>query len=646
MALDTDRPSAPQLNTMTVRAKALSTTARSRVHEQWQATAGIRHSITRWTRRFGTKILPWARAQPIWRWCTASLRNRIIAANFIGLGILLSGLTLLTVQHTWLIDARTESLRTQARMIAVAIASNAKLRTDGLVIDPDQLTAKDGAFPQFHDDSLSRLAFDIAPEQVAPVLRRLIQNNDVRVRIVRRDGRILVDSNTSFGRSNAAPANGANGNDIESITDTRLRSLWTKFVAYFMRSSLQIYRELPSSAVLGYPEVQDSMKGNLGSMMLLNNEGEQIIGVAAPIQRLNTIPASVFLTTRPGDLESILWRERRPFFVLSLLALIATGLASWLLARTIGGPMHQLSRAAEHVSRNISNSRELPEMPDRRDEIGVMARNFSTMTAALYRRIEASDRFAQDVAHELKNPVAAARSTAESLGYAKTPEKRDELVRQIQGELKRLNRLISDVANASRLDAELALQETEPVDLSTITTNIAGVFRDIQNGQDGPPCKIELKIAPTTTRTDYRVDGNEGRIGQVITNLLDNAISFSPGEATVTLTLDHDGPDVVLTIDDEGPGIPPNKLEDVFKRFYSDRPQSDNKRGKNSGLGLSISREIIEAHGGVIRAQNIKAIPGQEIGVHDVPELAERRIEGVAGVRFEIRLPRLTVQSR
>ena len=639
MPLDTGRPPEPSPQHSSNGPASLATRLREALAPVTAVLNSIRRGALLWLRWAGTKFLPWARTQPLWRWCTASLRNRIIAANFIGLGILLAGLGLLTFQHTWLIDARTESLRTQSRMIAVAIASNAKLRTDGLVIDPDQLTEKNGAFPQLHDDSLSRLAFDIAPEQVAPVLRRLITKNDVRVRIVRRDGRILVDSNTSFGRTEA-------GNEPDNPEDARLRSLWTKFVAYLMRSSLQIYRELPSAKIMDYPEVKASLNGNLGSMILLNDDGEQIISVAAPIQRADAIPAIVFLTTRPGDLENILWRERRPFFVLSLLALIATGLASWLLARTIGGPMYQLSRAAEHVSRNISNRRDLPEMPDRRDEVGLMARNFASMTAALYRRIEASDRFAQDVAHELKNPVAAARSTAESLGYAKTPEKRDELVRQIQGELKRLNRLISDVSNASRLDAELALQETEPIDIAEIATNISNVFRDIQNGQDGPPCKIVMTMDRPADSGAFRIDGNEGRIGQVLTNLLDNAISFSPADATVTLHLAQDGNDIVISVEDEGPGIPPDKLEDVFKRFYSDRPQSDNKRGKNSGLGLSISREIIEAHGGVIRADNILAQPGQKIGIHDVPELAERRIKGVAGVRFEVRLPRIGMRRR
>lgn len=653
MPLDTDQPgttgtgSRPQMWSSAGRAHARRqiveglVVARSSVRS---ALRPARTALTPWLAPAWKNVKAWSQRQPAWRWlvlpawrwCVSSLGKRILTANSFGLLVLFTGLGVLTFQHTWLIDARTESLRTQGRMIAVAIASNAKLRTDGIVIDPDRPIDSSGAIAQFRDDTLSRLSFEIAPEQVAPVLRRLIQKDDIRVRIYTRDNRLLVDSYAGRGATETSPS------DTEDNTAVQLRSLWTKFVALVNGTDIQVYRELNSVKAPSYPEAKRALTGELGNMMLINDKGEQIIAVTAPIERASTIPGFVLLTTKPGALESILWRERRPFFVLSLIAILATALASWLLTRTIGGPMRQLSRAAEHVSRNINARSELPEMPNRTDEIGMMARNFAAMTAGLYRRIEASDHFAQDVAHELKNPVAAARSTAESLGYAKTPEKRDELVQQIQSELKRLNRLISDVANASRLDAELALQETEPVDIARVTTNIAGVFRDIQSGHDGDGCRIDVSISPQpASNTTFIVDGHEGRLGQVITNLLDNALSFSPPEgAVVTLSVHAEPKEIVITIDDQGPGIPQDKLEDVFKRFYSDRPQTDNKRGKNSGLGLSISREIIEAHAGKIRAENIRAKPGEVVGAHDIPELAERRIPGIAGVRFEVRLPR------
>lgn len=594
-------------------------------------------------------LMPWAKAQPIWRFFTASLRRRIFTANFVGLFVLLAGFGLLTYQHTWLIDAKAESLRTQARMIAVAIASNAKVETETMLIDPDKVTDVDKSFPNWRDESLDRMALEIPPERVAPILRKLIRPGDLRVRIFNRDSVKLVDTDgmAAVNRVEQGPlqTTGATG-ELDEPAE-KLRNAWTRFTAWVMRSPLQVYREIGSGKVTDYPEVQEALRGEVTSVLLLNDKGEQIISVFAPIQRLKAIPGFVWLTTRPGDLETTLWRERRPFFAFSLVALLATLFASYMLNRTIGGPMKQLATAAEHVSRNINARHEIPELTGRRDEVGEMASAYRMMTAALYRRIEASDRFAQDVAHELKNPVAAARSTAESMSYAKTDQKRDELVRQLQGELKRLNRLISDVSNASRLDAELALQETEPVDVAKVVTNITDVFRDIQKGRDDAPCTVVLTIVPELhAEGTFVIDAHEGRVGQVVTNLVDNALSFSPPGGCVSVTVTAEPHEIVIHIDDDGPGIPPNKLDDVFKRFYSDRPQSDRNHAKNSGLGLSISREIVEAHGGSVHAENRPAQFGSDAGARDLPSLAKRRIPNVAGARFEVRLPRPVVETK
>lgn len=593
-------------------------------------------------RKFGVKLEAWlAPLERLTRLFTNSLSRRILTANFVGLAILLTGFSVLTFQHTWLIDAKAESLRAQARMFAAALASDAKLETDTMVIDPDRLAEIDSAFPNWRDESLDKLTLEIQPERIGNIMRKLVPNKELRVRIYNRSNVMLHDSddiNSARSQRHPVPDVG-----VEAPTE-QLRTAWTRLTAWVMRSPLQVYREITPGKVTAYPEVQQALEGHETSILLLNDKGEQIISVFAPIKKVNSIPGFVWLTTRPGDLESILWRERRPFFAFSLIGLLATLMASIMLNRTIGGPMKQLAVAAEHVSRNINARQEIPELPGRRDEIGEMARAYRKMTAALYRRIEASDRFAQDVAHELRNPVAAARSTAESLSYANTEQKREEAVRQIQGELKRLNRLIQDVSNASRLDAELALQETEPVNVAEVATNITNVFRDIQKGRDdAPPCTVTLNILPADAGPDaFVIDAHEGRLGQVLTNLVDNALSFSPSEGTVTVSVIAEPGEVLIRVDDEGPGIPPNKLDDVFKRFYSDRPQSDRTNAKNSGLGLSISREIVLAHGGVIHAENRLAEPGVAVGLGELPSLAARRIANVAGARFEVRLPRRT----
>jgi two-component system, OmpR family, sensor histidine kinase ChvG len=264
--------------------------------------------------------------------------------------------------------------------------------------------------------------------------------------------------------------------------------------------------------------------------------------------------------------------------------------------------MRELSKAAEHVSHNITARRELPEFPGRRDEVGQMATAFKAMTSALYRRIENSEKFAADVAHELKNPLTAARSTAESLTYAKTDAQRDQLVKQIQGEIQRLSGLITDVSNASRLDAELARQQTVPVDLSKVADTLVTTFRDILS--EGTK-NIELELEPSLSITPFTVEGHEGRLAQVATNLIDNALSFSPLSGTVVVRLRRLADEIVeLAVEDQGPGIEEDKLETVFTRFYTYRPTAQSSRGRNSGLGLSISREIVLAHGGTVWAEN------------------------------------------
>jgi two-component system sensor histidine kinase ChvG len=260
------------------------------------------------------------------------------------------------------------------------------------------------------------------------------------------------------------------------------------------------------------------------------------------------------------------------------------------------------------------------------------------MTESLFRRIEASERFAREVAHELKNPLTAARSTAEALAYAKTTEMRDELVRQIQGELKRLNKLISDVSDVSRLDAELAYGEKELVDIRDVMHGIAAVFQDRLSTE---ALKVVLAIREVPNDPfAFVVKGHEARLGRVITNLIDNALSFSPDGGTVTVSARRDGPMIELIVDDEGPGIPHDSVENIFERFYSDRPQSDSTRGKNSGLGLSISRDIVNAYGGSIRAANRMTEGGALLPVvADQPALKNHRMPGVLGARFIVRLP-------
>ena len=562
----------------------------------------------------------WFYRQPLVRFVSASLLRRILVSNLIGFFVLLLGILYLGWYHTWLIDAKVDALKIQGKIIADAIASKAKVERERIVFDANELPGQRSSSRTYRDDGFAALELSISPEEVTPILRKLIQSTNTRARIYARDGTLIVDTARSLRRWRAALRNEPTENTGKAPST---QNFWTRLTRYLFDEPLPVYQEIGSANGTAYAEVRQALEGNQRSMLLLNDKGEQIVSLAVPIRRFKTVQGVLLLSTRPGEIDEILSEERSVILTLAAIALFASIVTSLLLARTVAGPMRRLSEAAEQASHNIAARTQLPEYANRSDEVGQMAAAFRSMTKALYRRIEASEKFAADVAHELKNPLTAARSIAESLSLAKNEEERRHLVEQIQNELNRLNRLITDVSNASRLDAELARQEMRPVDIPTVLRGVVTIFRDIL-GDDQR--QVRLVIEDTPLEGAYIVSGDEGRIGQVLTNLVDNAISFSPKTGTITVRARSTPPHMEIYVEDEGPGIPEDRLEVIFDRFYTDRPDTEATEGKNSGLGLSISREIIRAHGGQISAESRFA---DGSGPNDAP----------LGARIVVKLP-------
>ncbi|MEM6499725.1 MAG: stimulus-sensing domain-containing protein, partial [Pseudomonadota bacterium] len=471
------------------------------------------------------------------------------------------------------------------------------------------------------DDPFADIMFSLGPERVTPMLRRLLTGND-RARVYDKNGNVVADSMRLL-----PPGGLLSTNKKGEIVDRpNTKDLWTKLRQWFLSSDLKVYKDLRDANGQLYPEVRTALKGKTEGLLLLTRSGKQIVSVATPIKIADKVQGVLLLSTRPGEVDDALAEERLGIFALALVALCAAMLASYVLARMVAGPMRELSEAAQNVTRDIKAAEELPRFGDREDEVGQLARSFRSMTTALYRRINASERFAADVAHELKNPLTAARSTAESLTYAKTDEQRDMLVAQIREELQRLNRLITDVSNASRMDAELALHSPEPVDLAEVAKAITETFQDIISDSEK---RLELEFdAAAMASGAYVVSGHGGRLAQVLTNLIDNALSFSPDAGIVKMRIRRQGPNVELTVTDQGMGIEPDKLEQIFTRFYTYRPTALSSRGNNSGLGLSISNEIVQAHNGEIWAENVYRA-GQSDGQGE---------DDILGARFTVRI--------
>ncbi|RAZ91590.1 histidine kinase [Mesorhizobium hawassense] len=550
----------------------------------------------------------------------SSLTRRILFLNLAGLAVLVTGILYLNTFRDGLIDARVESLMTQGEIIAGAIAASATVETDSISIDPEkllELQAGESLGPG--SDQLDNLDFPINPERVAPVLRRLISPTRTRARIYDRDANLLLDSRHLYSRGQILRY------DLPPVDDEQpgIVERVEKFVFDFFRNKeLPVYHEQPGGNGAAFPEVVKALTGSPSTIVRVSEQGEQIVSVAVPIQRFRAVLGVLMLSTEGGDIDKIVAAERKAILRVFGVAALVTAILSMLLASTIANPLRRLSAAAVRVRRGVKNREEIPDFSDRQDEIGNLSIAVRDMTNALYARIEAIESFAADVSHELKNPLTSLRSAVETLPLAKNENSRGRLMEIIQHDVRRLDRLITDISDASRLDAELAREDAAIVDLKKFTTDLIAVSRETTRNKKA--VEIELKVAKLPAGAKgYFVSGHDLRIGQVITNLIENARSFVPDEhGHITISLARAGKFNIITVDDNGPGIRAEKIDRIFERFYTDRPAGE-AFGQNSGLGLSISRQIVEAHGGTLTAENI---PGTKPGE-------------IKGARFVVTLP-------
>ena len=560
-------------------------------------------------------------AQLYWQFLVGrSLTRRIVFLNVAGLLALVVGILYLSQFRAGLIDARVQSLVVQGEIIASAIAASATADSYSGITDPDRLLElQPGESYGPGDEGLTGLEFSINPERIAPALRRLISPTRTRARIYDRNGFLILDSRNIY-----IPGEVLRFDLPPPATQRRnfLRRNWEKLRIWLGRGDLPIYRELGPEAGRDYPEVADALLGNKASMVRANERAEVIVSVAVPVQRFRAIHGALLLSTQGGDIDQAVEAERWQIVKLFLILLGVMVVLSVLLARTIAGPVKRLAESAERVRHRTRSRVEIPDLTKRRDEIGHLSGALRDMTDALYRRIEAIESFAADVAHELKNPLTSLRSAVETLPLAKTPDSQSRLLAVIQHDVKRLDRLISDISDASRLDAELQRNDVTPVDLMKLLNTVVGVRNEVNQAGEATVSLTFERGGPLA----FVVSGHDSRLGQVFDNLIENARSFSPAGGQVRVTCRRQRKEVEITVDDDGPGIGPDAFERIFEQFYTDRPHQG--FGQNSGLGLSISKQIIEAHGGRIWAENRTGVAATQ---DEAPN--------VLGARFVVRLP-------
>lgn len=524
----------------------------------------------------------------------SNLTRRIIFLNLTALAALVTGILYLNQWRAGLIDARVQSLRIQGQIISAAVAASATVDSDVISVNPDRLLDLLPGNPisplSFFDPTFE---FPVSPERVAPLLRELVTPTRTRARIYDKDGFLILDSANIYIEGQVLQQAG----ELNPSDGFFLNDWWHAAMTWVPGTRFSLYQEYAADEGKRYPEVNVALTGAPADIVRVDTQGQLVVSVAVPVQRNRSIVGVLLLSTQPGDIDTIIATERLGILRIALVAAVVTTILSFFLAGTIAGPMRRLSAAAEQVQSSMNNRTEIPDYTERTDEIGHLSGALRSMTSALYKRIEAIERFAADVAHELKNPLTSLRSAVETLPLAKRKADRDRLTEIIQHDVRRLDRLISDISNASRLDAELARESADKVNIKQLAEAMITIQQDVAASRQ---VKIDLNV--TKGKFEPVVTGHDSRLAQVLNNLIDNAVSFSPEGGTVDVNIFADAQNVTFTVSDQGPGIEGDP-EKIFMRFYSDRPESEDF-GDHSGLGLSISKQIIDAHKGSISGAN------------------------------------------
>lgn len=520
------------------------------------------------------------------------ITRRILAVNVLALGILVAGLMYLGQYRRSLISTELTGLGIQAEMFAGALGESAVITVGSIGRTPTQ---------------------EIIPDTARQLVRRLAETMDTRARLFSTDGTLLADSRILLGPGGMVqieelPSLGLAGGALGTLLEY-YDSLVAKLPGFRKRSA---YHENAVQRAGDYGEVLLALAGEKGSAVRTAELTDLILSAAVPVQRYKQVLGALMLSKGSQDIDSALFDVRQDILKMFALSFGVTILLSIYLAGTIARPIQRLAAAADRVRQGHLREHALPVFADRDDEIGALASAMRDMTEALWQRIDANERFAADVAHEIKNPLTSLNSAVETAARIKDPEQQRKLMTIIQEDVRRLNRLITDISDASRLDGELSRAEYEKVEVGNILETLLDMYEVAESKHKG---RLTLESAPGLS-----VDGIEGRLVQVFRNLIGNALSFTPPDKPIEIRARRDGEWTVIEFEDHGPGISSGKEEDIFERFYSERPKEE-KFGTHSGLGLSISRQIIEAHQGTLIAENRLGNGGEVLGARFIVRL-------------------------
>jgi two-component system sensor histidine kinase ChvG len=524
------------------------------------------------------------------------LTRQILTVNVLALGLVVFGLLYLGEYQQSLIAAQLDDLRTQGQIFAAALG-------EGAVID----SPGEGEI--------------LIPELGRQMMRRLVEPTHTRGRLFDAGGHLIADSRILHGPAGSVQINELPPPGERGLVDRVSEWLYDTVLGLLPgKRQYPAYVEPAEQNASDYAEVQRALLGDAENAVRRDREsGGLVLSVAVPVQRYKKVLGAVMLSAGSAEIDQALRSARFEILKWFAIALSVTVLLSIYLAGTIARPIRRLAAAAERVRRGHGRQATIPDFTRRGDEIGDLSGALREMTNALWLRMDAIEHFAADVAHEIKNPLTSLRSAVETAARVDDPQKQRKLLSLVLEDVQRLDRLITDISDASRLDAELSRVELEPVLVGPMLETLVDVHQETAD-EKAPRLVLTLPGPVGTLEGDLRVLGIESRLVQVFRNLIANAISFSPPGGAIHIAAKREGDAVVVTVEDEGPGIPESKLEAIFERFYTERPAGE-KFGTHSGLGLSISKQIVEAHRGAIRAENRRDVDGSVIGACFIVQL-------------------------
>jgi two-component system, OmpR family, sensor histidine kinase ChvG len=515
----------------------------------------------------------------------SSLTLRILAINTFAIILLTIGMVFYYDQYeNSLIQSELGALSQQAGLFSNAIAETAVINNENA------------------SHSLSK-------QLVQRIINRTALDLPTRARIFDSRGNLLADSMTTSGRARSVetkPLAPLTPNlFLKSFAEELYEHLF-KILSHHHQH--QMYKQTTLQLASEYPEVLQSLQGVSIKTIKAKKTNGLILATAVPIQKYKQVVGALLLSIDGQKIEVSIQDRKLKLIGIWFLVLLITSSFSWYVARYITRPIQRLAAAAELIRNRGDRKSVIPDLSNRNDEIGDLARALRQMTTNLWQRMDATERFAADVSHEIKNPLTSIQSAVETASKVSEKSKRDTLFALVLDDVKRLDRLISDISAASRLDSELNRKKMSAIDVKQMLTSFYDISISIKRFT---PDEVKLKIV--NNDLSYIVDGYEDQLVRVIRNLVDNAETFSPKEKPIIIRCEAKQNHILINVEDRGGGIPETKLKTVFNRFYSERP-SDEKFGTHSGLGLSICKQIIAAHYGDIWAENIYSKDKEKIG--------------------------------